>query len=186
MSDDRQIVKRKAGLGISTWLGFSLVLLVCAGFALPSFGPRTRGCQTQSASQMRQIGIAAETYRADHGAYPERLSQLAADYASPGLFYFRCPYGAAFVPANADRDLKLIDAFSTYGLQILGDGRALIFERLPMWPDQTIGFYLVPQETPPTGSEAGFASGVQTRDRLPRAEFARLYSASFGPQQGAK
>jgi len=126
---------------------------------------------------MREIGIAAETYRADHGAYPKRLSQLAAEYASPGLFYFRCRYGAAFVPANADKDLKLIDAFSAYEIQILGDGRALIFERLPMWSDQTIGFYLVPQEAPPTGSESR---------RLPREEFAKLYSAGFGPQQGAK
>ena len=177
MSDDGQTVKRKVGLGISTWLGFSLVLLVFFGLALPSFGPRTLGCQIESVTQMRQIGVAAESYRMDHGAYPQRLSQLAPEYISPGLFYFRCRYGAAFVPANANKDLKLIDAFSAYEMQILGDGRALIFERLPMWSDRTIGFYLVPQETPPTGIEAR---------RLPREEFAKLYSAGFGPKQGAK
>jgi hypothetical protein len=186
VSDDGQTVKRKAGWSISTWLGFSLVLLVFVGLALPSFGPQTLGCQIQSASQMKLIGVAAEAYRTDHGAYPKRLSQLAPEYISPELFCFRCRYGAAFVPANADKDLKLIDAFSAYEIQILGDGRALIFERLPMWSDQTIGFYLVPQETLPTGSEARFAGGVQLRDRLPREEFAKLYSACFGPKQGAK
>jgi hypothetical protein len=182
MTASDQPVKQKCGWRILSWLGGALFVFLLIGVALPSFGPLKNGCQMGSASQMYQIGITIVAYRRDHqGTYPQRLSELVPDYASPAIFYCRCKYATAFVPSKFDKELKLIAAFSAYGLLTLDDGRAVVFERLSMWSDHTIGFFIVPKHLPEDDKELKLAFDLPLRNRLPQDDFARQYLKSFNP-----
>ncbi len=174
MTDDALPKVRKHSR-TSLWLiGFGLLVLLLAGIALPQHGPQKNGCQYESGLQMQQIAIAAALYRDDHaGSYPERLSQLVPNYISERGFYFHCKYGEAFTPPLANTEPKLIDAFSPYAISALGDGRAVVFERLPMWSDHTVGYFLV----------SGDVQSLQTmqRNRVSQVEFAKNYLKLFNP-----
>jgi hypothetical protein len=148
-----------------------LLFVLFLGFAMPEGGTYRSGCQTQSENQMRQIAIALSLYHGDHHEFPQRLSALVPDYVpTTDIFYFRCRYGAAFVPSGASKDLKLIDIFSPYELRTLGDGGAVVFERVPLWPDGKVGFCLLRP-----------ASDYLSGSRVPREEFASRYSKLFQP-----
>jgi hypothetical protein len=165
--------KRKAGRRVVLWLCVALFLLFLAGSSFPGHGPRKRGCQFQSDIQMHQIAICIVLYSRDHGgAFPGRLSQLVPDYLpETRVFYFTCRYGTIFTPPNADNEPRLIDTFSPYSLLPLPDGRALVFERLPMWSDDTIGFQIVSNDMQP--------NEPLRHSRLPRDEFSRQYLHGF-------
>jgi hypothetical protein len=164
----------KFNWNFAIWLGVGLIILVLAGVALPGHPSAEWVCQANSAAQMQQIGLASALYRDDHGGkYPERFSQLIPDYIpEPEVFYVRCKDTSALLPPKADHDPKLVDAFSAYGFSALGDGRAVVFERLSLWSDHTVGFQVVP---------GSIQAAQNLHYRLPQTEFFRQYSASFKP-----
>jgi hypothetical protein len=157
---------------LAKWIVAGVILAaVAAGVSFPQHGPQRKGCQLVSALQMHQIARAAALYAQDNGTLPERLAQLVPDYAAtPKLFYFTCRYGTTFKPPDAETNPELIDAFSPYSLLSLGNGRAVVFERLPMWSDETIGFQLLTSKG---------ATDPPRDHRLPRGEFARRYLQGF-------
>lgn len=68
------------------------VIALLAGIALPVFGEvKTRGSQTMSLSNAKQIATACKIYASDHdGAFPAKLDQLVPDYL-PDPAVFVCP-----------------------------------------------------------------------------------------------
>jgi hypothetical protein len=160
---------------VAPWLAIVLFVAFVAGISFPAHGPQKSGCQWISAIHMQKIAIAASLYSQQHGGtYPEKLSQLVPDYIEDsGAFYFTCRYGTTFKPLNADSEPKLIDIFSPYSLLAIGEGRAIVFERISMWPDATIGFHLIPDDNSLNGS-------LQHR-RLAPDDFARQFLNDFKP-----
>jgi hypothetical protein len=172
--------KPKSGKGWVTVLCVGLLFVILAGFAMPGHGPKKAGCQLENAEQIYQIATAASAYRSDHQRFPERLSELVPDYVpTTDVFYFRCPYGGAFVPPDADKDPKLIDVFSPYELRTFGDEGAVVFERVPLWSDGKIDFCLIRRKY--SYSAAVGPDPLSSISRITREEFASRYRKLFQP-----
>ncbi len=78
------------------------VLALAAGIALPVFSEvKTRGLQTKSLSNAKQIALACKIYATDNqGAYPKTLDELIPDYL-PDRNVFVCPLSPA-LPVGYD------------------------------------------------------------------------------------
>jgi len=173
MAIDPKSKKKVSFLAILAWFCLGALLILVAMPAIPRSGPQKRGTQVKSDNQMRQIALAAVMYRNDHnGAFPQFLSMLVPDYVpEPSLFYLPSSYNAAFIPSAANSEPKLIDAFSSYSLLVLKDGRAVIFERSVIWPDHKIGFLII----------ANDLTHSDMPKRVSLEDFALLCAGSFKP-----
>ena len=173
MTNEPARSKRNVWRTLTRVLVVGLLVLVFVGLFFPGSGPRKRGCQIASIYRMREIATALKAYERDKGKLPERMSQLFPTYVpETRIFYFRCRYGSTFTPDGADSQVKLVDLFSPYGFAALSDGAVVVFERVSMWSDHTIGYCLT--RTNPN-------SGELLSGRLPQPDFERTYLHDFKP-----
>jgi Domain of unknown function (DUF4190)/GYF domain 2 len=80
-------------------LAFIPVIAILAGIALPVFAEvQTRGLETRSLSNAKQIGLGCKLYAQDNrGAFPQTLEELVPDYL-PTRDVFICPLSGPSVP----------------------------------------------------------------------------------------
>lgn len=129
------------------------VLVIFVAVLLPSFGPKRRGYHLMSWTQMKQIASAINQYQLDHnGTPPQKLSQLVPNYANSEMFFLQSKYNTSlcFVPTNAESHPELIDMFSPYSFVTLSDKRILIWERPGMWIDNTMSYFVFPDDNQQT------------------------------------
>ncbi|MEO8206443.1 MAG: hypothetical protein ABI615_09705 [Chthoniobacterales bacterium] len=117
---------------------------------------------------MKEIASAMMAYESEHsGRLPDRLSQLAPYLKDTESFYFPCGRHSMFVPSHGDAEPRFIDIFSSYGFSPLSDGRAVVFERLPIWQDHSIGYCVITR------------SGSMQAGRVQPEEFQLRYLRDF-------
>lgn len=163
------------------WFCFVLVLAALYWLSRPCVTCMQKGAfQAASLENMKLITSAVELYRSEHGGkLPERFAQLVPGYMSIDYAYlFYTPanskYGASFPPPsgmperNKKEDLALADVFSPYGLLQFADGRVMVYERFPIWPD-SVGYCIAPAN----GKSADLSDHLKT-GRISRKNFVKF------------
>jgi hypothetical protein len=130
---------------------FFLILLLFFASILPVSRPSKRGAQMASWNEMKAIAQALDQYQQDHmGTLPHHFSELVPEYiSSPAAFFMQSKYNTrtCVIPTNLDSHPELIDLFSPYSFIALPNKRILVWERPGMWTDNTMSYFLFPDDT---------------------------------------
>jgi hypothetical protein len=108
---------------------------------------------------------------------PQHFSQLAPEYiSSPATFFMQSRYntGTCVIPTNLDSHPELIDLFLPYSFAMLPDKRIPVWERPGIWTDNTMSYFLFPDDSRPSDIFQAFRSNNVTPE-----EFEQLFLHDF-------
>jgi len=168
----------KTGKRVIGWVLFFLVLLLLFASILPGSRPSKKGAQMASWNEMKTIALALDQYQQDHnGTLPQHFSELVPEYiSSPATFFMQSKYNtsACVIPTNLDSHPELIDLFSPYSFIVLPDKRILVWERPGIWTDNTMSYFLFPDNNQSSDIFQAFRS-----DNVTTEEFEQRFLHGF-------
>jgi hypothetical protein len=153
------------------------LLLILSPLLFPISGLKEDGYHFLSWSNMKHIALAVYQYQLVHDeTAPQKLSQLVPNYANSEMFFLQSKYNTSlcFVPTNAEAHPELIDKFSPYSFVVLPDKRILVWERPGMWIDNTMSYFVFPDDNQSTN-----IFQTSRSNRVTAEEFQRRLSRSF-------